>query len=95
MGWRQCFIIEHPLRITLEINHYQESSVEVLRWVGDNISPSKHPIQITSQINQSQESFVEVLRWVKRKCFIIQHPPQITLQINYFERILLKYRSDI
>ena len=28
--WRPCFIIEHPLQITLQINQSQDSSVEVL-----------------------------------------------------------------
>ena len=64
VSWTQCFIIEHPLQITLQINQSQQSSVEVLRWVGDNLSSSNISYKITLQINQSDKSSVEVLRWV-------------------------------
>ena len=40
VGWRQFFSIEHFLQITLQINQSHQSSVEVLRWVGDNLLAS-------------------------------------------------------
>ena len=42
-GWRQCFSIEHSLQITVQINQSHESSIEVLRWAGDNVSTSNIP----------------------------------------------------
>lgn len=41
VGLRQCFIIGHPLQITLQINQSHESTVEVSRWIRDNISSLK------------------------------------------------------
>ena len=43
MSWRQCFIIEHSLQITLQINQSKKNSVEVLKWVGDTVSSSNIP----------------------------------------------------
>ena len=31
MSWRQCFIMEHPLQITLQINQPEQCSLQVLR----------------------------------------------------------------
>ena len=43
VSWRQCFIIKHSRQITLQINQSEKSYVEVLRWVGDNVSSSNIP----------------------------------------------------
>ena len=39
----QRFVTEHPLQITLQINQSEKTSVEILMWVGDNVSSSNIP----------------------------------------------------
>ena len=40
VSWRKCFIIGHRAEIALQINHSQQSCVEVLKWVEEDVSSS-------------------------------------------------------
>ena len=40
VSWRLCYIIQHCLYTTWQINHCQNGSVEVLRWVEDYVASS-------------------------------------------------------